>query len=202
VCRGLIAEKGSKFIEVSTLHCEGEIARLQEQLSLAETALQERYEALATMQRAGSSDDIAELEMELIRKENENAKLKAHAEVMVAAVGRSKAFLSDPSTVTTYVVEIPQVNKTSPLRKLMRRIRSLFSRKQEKLEAPEAERLQTEITISSETNPCFAPDTQRVVAEELSTARSPRSCPSGARGQVPPLPRFGLQPRPRLLTAP
>lgn len=58
----------------------------------------------------GSSDDIAELEIELIQKENEKAKLKACVEVMVAAVTRSRASLADASTATMYVVEIPHEN--------------------------------------------------------------------------------------------
>ena len=138
-------------MEVSTLHYEDEIARLQEHYAVAEKAVQERYEALAAAEQAGSSA-IKELEIELIRKENENEKLKAGIELMVGAVTRSRASLAEESIVTTYVVEIPQKEKphVSPLRKLIQRIRYLFSQKEEELQA--------EIIISSETNPCFAPD--------------------------------------------
>jgi len=101
--------------EVSTLHHEGEIARLQAQHCKSVT------KPLATTEQSGSSDDAAELEIELIQKEEE-AKLKAYADIgdgWLAAVTRCRASLADASTARTYVVDIPQENKTraSPLEK-------------------------------------------------------------------------------------
>lgn len=167
---------------MSTLHYERELARLQEQHAVAEKALQERYGVLAAAEQAGSTG-IAEVEIELIRKENENEKLKAHIELMIAAVTRSRASLAEDSIVTTYVVEIPQKAKihVSPIRKLMQRIRYLFSEKEEQ------EELQAEITISSETNPYFAPDSallshRSIVAEPCASISTPRSCPPTVRG--------------------
>jgi hypothetical protein len=183
-CRGLIAEKGSEFIEVSTLHYEDEIARLQEHYAVAEKAVQERYEALAAAEQAGSSA-IKELEIELIRKENENEKLKARIELMVAAVTRSRASLAEESIVTTYVVEIPQKEKphVSPLRKLIQRIRYLFSQKEEEVQA--------EITIS-ETNPCFAPDSPHL--SHRSTMAEPIGAPLLASPLMTRLDRKGASP--------
>jgi hypothetical protein len=92
LCRGLIAEKSGKFLESSTSYYEGEITRLQEQHAITERALQQRYEDLAAAERVGSN--TVELEMDLIRKGNENGKLKANMELMIAAVARSRASLS------------------------------------------------------------------------------------------------------------
>ncbi|KAG0581253.1 hypothetical protein M758_4G241000 [Ceratodon purpureus] len=186
-CRGLIAEKGSKFMEVSTLHYEGEITRLQEEHAIAEKALQERYGVLAAAEQAGSIGR-AEIETELIRKENENEKLKAHIEFIIAAVTRSKASLAEYSIVTEYVVEIPQKEKihVSPLQKFIQRIRNMFSKRQE-----EEEEVQAQITISSETNPYFAPDSallshRSILPEPSASLSTPRSCPPTVRQRVVP----------------
>ena len=106
----------------------------------------------AAAAQAGSSG-MMELEIELVKKENENEKLKSHIELKNAAVTRSRASLAEDAIVITYVVEIPQ-KKThvSPLRRPIQRIRDLFSQEEKQ------EELHAEVTISSETNPYYAHD--------------------------------------------
>lgn len=73
----------------------------------------------------------------------------------------------------------------------MRRIRSLFSRKQELKEAAEEE-LQADITISSESNPCFTSDSQHDFAEKKLRSEMPRSYPSSLRRRTPSPAGFGV----------
>lgn len=55
-----------------------------------------------------------DLEMNLIRKENEQGKLKASVELMIAAVARSRASLSKGSWMPTVrIVETPKVKKVT-----------------------------------------------------------------------------------------
>lgn len=208
MCRGLIAEKGCPFFASSAAYYEGEITRLQEQHAITEKALQQRYEDLAAAERVGSN--TVDLEMDLIRKENGNGKLKASIELMIAAVARSRVSINAPPTDHKVVGAKPEVTKKSHIslfKNFMQRICFLFShenRKEEQL---------AKVTIeTSETNPYFVPDSAlstyrfapapsaRSSMERLGscTPRSvPRSAPP-ARG-ISPVPRFALPPRPRYL---
>lgn len=211
MCRGLIAEKGSKFLELSTAHYEGEITSLQEQHAITEKALQQRYEDLVAAERVGSN--TVDLEMDLIRKENENGKRKASIELMIAAVARSRASLSKATLSVPTVnraVEAPEVKKShnSTLRKFMRRFCFLFFSRERK----ENHEQLAQVTIeTSETNPYFLPDSAlssyRIAPAPSARSEKPGSCftprgiPHSARGpppaRGPPIPRLMFPPRPR-----
>jgi hypothetical protein len=202
LCRGLIAEKGGTFLESSTSHYEGEITRLQEQHAITEKALQQRYEDLAAAERAGSN--TVDLEMDLIRKENDNGKLKASIELMIAAVARSRQSLYEGSEAPSDVVKAPEIKKNhaSALRKFMRRICFLFSGKQKENHEDLAE-----VTIEkSETNPYHVPDSAlssyRMVPAPSARSENrflvtPRIGPPTPGG--PQIPRLALPLRPRYL---
>ena len=207
LCRGFIAEKGGKFLEVSTSYYEREITRLQEQHTITENALQQRYEDLAAAERVGSN--TVELEMELIRKENENGKLKASIELMIAAVARSRSSLYEGPEAKGSVVK---KSHASTLRKFMQGICFLFSGKKK-----ESQENLAEVTIETlETDPYFVPDsalssyrTAPVPSSRSENRASftPRSGPSTGRGLpssvphgLPPaVPRLALPQRPRFL---
>jgi len=182
---------------------------MQEQHAITEKALQQRYEDLAAAEQVGSN--TVDLEMDLIRKENENGKVKASVELMIAAVARSRASLSTDSRMPTRrVVKPPAVKKshTSRLRKFMRRICFLFSHERKE----DCEQL-AQVTIeTSETNPYFVPDSSlssyriaptpsaRSSMERLGSCM-PRSVPHSARvpphARGPTIPRLASLPRPR-----
>lgn len=164
--------------------------------------MQQRYEDLAAAERVGSN--TVDLEMDLIRKENENGKMKASIELMIAAVARSRQSLYECPEAPTDVLEATEVKKShgSSLRKFMRRICFLFSGKQKENHEELAE-----VTIeTSETNPYFVPDSAlssyRIVPvpsarSDKRSSSTPRSGPPTACG--PQIPRLALPPRPRYL---
>lgn len=209
LCRGLIAEKGGKFLESSTSYCEGEITRLQEQHAITEKALQQRYEDLAAAERVGSN--TVDLEMDLIRKENENGKLKASMELMIAAVARSRASLSNANSwrPTDRVVEAAEVKKSriSPFRKFMRRICFLFSRERkhhrEQLAQVTIETLETSpyLLLDSALSSYRIAPAPSARSERLGSCTPRGGVPHSAHGPLPGrgphVPRLALPPRPR-----
>jgi hypothetical protein len=202
LCRGLIAKKSSKFLESSTSYYEGEITQLQEQHGITERALQQRYKDLAAVERVGSN--TVELKMDLIQKENENGKLKASMELMIATVVRSRASLSNANSwmLNDHIVKAPEVKKSnrmiSPLRKFMRRICFLFLHERKY----NREQL-AQVTIeTSETNPYFLPDSAlssyRVApapsarSERLGSCTPRTGVPHFAHGPLPGRPALGF----------
>ncbi|XP_073392661.1 uncharacterized protein [Physcomitrium patens] len=101
------------------------VSLLQEQHAITEKALQQLYEDLAAAELAGANS--VELEMRVIRKEIENGKLKANIELMITAVARLRASLSEATTANDGKVSEVMKSLCSSLAKFVRRIRTLFS---------------------------------------------------------------------------
>lgn len=114
-CRGFIADPQSTFMDFTIIHYDREIARLQKRYANTEKTLQHQSKALTF----GKTTD---LEVELIKNEDDNAKLKATIEHMIAAVTRAKASQPVPAE---HVVEQCTTFRSallSPLRRLGHRL--------------------------------------------------------------------------------
>lgn len=114
-CRGFIADPQSTFMDFTIQYYYREIVRLQKKYANTEKTLQHQSKALTF----GKTTD---LEVELIKNEDDNAKLKATIEHMRAAVNRAKA--SQPASAeqvgeqcTTFRFAL-----LSPLRRLGQRL--------------------------------------------------------------------------------
>lgn len=114
-CRGFIADPQSTFMDFTIIHYDKEIARLQKRYANTEKTLQHQSKALTFAK-------TTDLEVELIKNEDDNAKLKATIEHMIAAVTRAKA--SQPAPAEQVVEQCTTFRSAllSPLRRLGHRL--------------------------------------------------------------------------------
>lgn len=114
-CRGFIADPQSTLMDFTIMHYYREIARLQKRYANTEKTLQHQSKALTFAK-------TTDLEVELIKNEDDNAKLKATIEHMIAAVTRAKS--SQPASAEQVVEQYTTFRTAllSPLRRLGHRL--------------------------------------------------------------------------------
>lgn len=102
-------------MDITIMHYDREIARLQKRYANTEKTLQHQSKALTLAK-------TLDLEVELIKNEDGNAKLKATIEDMIAAVTRAKA--SQPAPAEQVVEQCTTFRNAlfSPLRRLGHRL--------------------------------------------------------------------------------
>lgn len=114
-CRGFIADPQSTFMDFTIIHYDREIARLQKRYANTEKTLQHQSKALTFAK-------TIDLEVELIKNEDDNAKLKATIEHMIAAVTRAKASQPVPAEQVVEQCTTFRSALLSPLRRLGHRL--------------------------------------------------------------------------------
>lgn len=170
------------------------VSLLQEQHAITEKALQQLYEDLAAAELAGANS--VELEMRVIRKEIENGKLKANIELMITAVARLRASLSEATTANDGKVSEVMKSLCSSLAKFVRRIRTLFSCKSKGVDE-ELAKGTIESCESCETSSVLMPSARSENTSNFDTPQSQSDPPPAST--VPQVPSLMKPPRPSFL---
>ena len=176
-------------MELTIIHYDREIARLQKRYANTEKTLQHQSKALTFAK-------TTDLEVELIKNEDDNAKLKATIEHMIAAVTRAKA--SQPAPAEQGVEQCMTFRSAllSPLRRLGHRL--CFRT------APSSDTYQQNRTVENSTSPPDSVSTPMThtdrcgISSDMLTGK-PHLGPLANFHQMatrPQIPRLAVLPRP------